>query len=155
MSKKAFWIRLSFYILFGGIFPIVFIALRFNLFHRVSALSLSGWKLIFLIFIAIFYTKLLKQVQSGLPFSYTTQIISGLAKVIVPLIIAVFALEAAQDYLGRLIEFLICCIVCESCAILVNPLPQWRHENKIEETGGIVKSVIKSAGLGKFFKIEK
>ena len=87
MSKKQFWIRLGLYILFGAVFPFVFLIWRFQLFQKVSGLSIGGWGLIGIIFVAIFFLKLMKAVRKGLPFSLGTQVLEGVCKVIFPFLI--------------------------------------------------------------------
>ena len=42
-SKKTFWIRLAFYVVFGGLAPGAFLIWRFDLFSEISSLSIGGW----------------------------------------------------------------------------------------------------------------
>lgn len=142
MTRKQFWTRLGLYVLFGVVLPFIFIVFRFNLFGKVTKISIGGWELVSLIFIAVFFLKLLNGVKKGLPYSLLTQIINGLVKVILPLILALIISYYFKDNMEYLSQFLCVLIVCESIAIIANPLPQWAHENKVEEEEATLKSII-------------
>lgn len=130
MSKKEFWVRLSIYILFGGALPFAFLIWRFKLFSKVSKLSIGGWGIIAVIFISVFFIKLIKAVRKGLPFSLVSQILEGICKIIIPLLIGAFCCYYLKDIMEEVFQFLWVLIVCESIAIVVNPIPKWAHENK-------------------------
>lgn len=144
MSKKEFWIRLFFYIIFGGIIPFVFLVWRFDLFSKVNSVSIGGWGIVAITFIGIFFIKLMKSVKKGLPFSYATQIIEGICKVIIPLLIAAFCCYYLEDLMYQVFQFICVLIVSETIAILVNPIPQWAHDNKISEEQQSLKTLISS-----------
>ena len=147
MSKKQFWIRLSFYILIGGILPFLFLVWRFNLFSKVSKLSIGGWGLVAIIFIGVFFIKLIKAVRKGLPFSMLSQVLEGICKILLPLFIAAFIVYYMQDIMDQIFQFLWVLIVCESAAIVINPIPRWSHENKILDIEGSTKTLLTSIGL--------
>lgn len=149
MSKKMFWIRLLAYILVGGLVPLAFIAIRFDLFQKVSTLSLSGWSLIFIVFTSVFFIKLVKGVKEGLPFSYGVQVLNGLYRVIIPMLMVAFILNAMKDSMDKVIQLFVIAIPCEMIAILVNPIPTWAHDNKLDEQGANLRTVLESAGLVK------
>ena len=69
MSRKEFWFRLGIYITFGAIIPFVFLVWRFKLFGKVSSISIGGWGVVAIVFVAIFFIKLFKAVKKGLPFT--------------------------------------------------------------------------------------
>lgn len=150
MTKKEFWIRLSLYIVIGGFLPFAFLVWRFKLFSKVSKLSIGGWGIIAVIFIAVFFIKLIKAVRKGLPFSLVSQILEGLCKIIIPLLIGAFCCYYLKDIMDEVFQFLWVLIVCESAAIVLNPIPKWTHENK---TDNIIES-LKALGLNLDKKIK-
>lgn len=146
-SKKAFWIRLVLYVLFGGVAPGAFLIWRFDLFSEISSLSIGGWGIVCIAFVGIFFLKMLKAVKEGLPYSFGTQCINGICKIILPLLIALLILYAVQNCITELMQFLGVVIVCEVIAIPLNPIPQWAHENGIKEEEGKYKRIAESLGL--------
>lgn len=146
-SKKAFWIRLVLYALFGGVAPGAFLIWRFNLFSEISSLSIGGWGIVCIAFVGIFFLKMLKAVKDGLPYSFGTQCINGICKVILPLLIALLILYAVQNCIAELMQFLGVVIACEVIAIPTNPIPQWAHENGIKEEEGKYRRIAESLGL--------
>lgn len=143
MSKKEFWIRLSIYVFFGAIVPFIFIALRFEIFKPSSSkVSLGGWGIIGLIIAAVFFLKMLKQVKKGLPYSLFSQIITGLCRVTIPLIIGAFIAYYFQDLMDYVFQVLCVLIFCETVAIVVNPIPKWAHDNKLERQSGMLTKII-------------
>lgn len=148
MNKKEFWYRFSVYILFGLLIPATFLIWRFKLFEKVSKVSVGGWGIVAVIFVAIFFISMLKAIRKGMPFSITTQIIEGLCKLIIPLIIACTCIYFMQDLMKEMYQFLLVLILSETVAIVVNPIPQWAHENKIEEQENRLKGIINTLGIG-------
>lgn len=149
MSKKAFWIRLLTYVLVGWLLPLTYLTVKFDLFQKVSTISLSGWTLIFIIFSAVFLIKLIKGLKDGLPFSYGVQLLNGLYKVIVPMIMITLLLYSMKDSVDKVIQLFVIAIPCEMVAIAVNPIPMWAHDNKLDEQGSNLRAVLESAGLVK------
>lgn len=143
MSKKEFWIRLSFYIFFGLIIPGAFLIWRFHLFEKVSSLTIGGWGVVFILFVGIFFIKLMKAIKKGLPFSLFTQCIEGICKVILPLLISLLILYLLQNSIKELMQVLGVFIICEMFAIPLNPLPKWGHINNIKEDESRLKSLFK------------
>ena len=148
MSKKEFWFRLGLYIMFGFVIPFTFLVWRFELFKKVSKVSIGGWGLIAVIFAAIFFTSMLKAVRKGLPFSFATQIIEGLCKITIPLIIACVCVYFMQDLMKEMFQFLFVVLICETIGIVVNPFPQWAHENKLETEENKMRNILSSLGIG-------
>lgn len=147
MNKKLFWIRLAGYTLIGGVLPFTFLVWRFQLFSKVSKLSIGGWGVVAVLFIGIFFIKMMKAIRKGLPFSFGTQILEGMFKVTIPLLIATLIVLAMQNCMKEMFQF--CCVLlfCESIAMIINPIPQWAHENKIEEQESSAKKILSSLGL--------
>lgn len=146
-SRKVFWIRLALYILFGGLAPGAFLIWRFDLFSEISSLSIGGWGIVCILFVGLFFLKLLKAVKEGLPYSFGTQCINGICKVVLPLLIALLILYAVQNCVAELMQFLGVVIVCEIIAIPLNPLPKWAHDNGIKEEEGKYRRIAESLGL--------
>ena len=90
---------------------------------------------------------MLKAVKDGLPYSFGTQCINGVCKVIMPLLICLLILYAVQNCVVELMQFLGVVIICEMIAIPANPIPQWAHENGIKEEEGKYKKLAESLGL--------
>lgn len=154
MEKKTnkrliFWIRFAFYALFGLIIPILFLAWRFELFSKVSKLSIGGWGIVAIIIVGIFFIKLIKAVRKGLPFSFGTQVLEGLCKVTIPLLVLTFITNYMQSCVEEMYQFLFVLTFSETFALIINPIPQWAHENKIEEKESIIKNVLSNIGIMK------
>lgn len=147
MSKKEFWIRLILYILFGGLIPFIFLVWRFNLFGKVSSISIGGWGIVAIIFIAIFFAKLFKAVREGLPYSIWTQILDGIVKVIIPLVAVAISVYLFKDLMMQIFQFLMVVIICELVAIPVNPIPKWANSNRIEQENNSTKKLLESLGI--------
>lgn len=147
MSKKLFWIRLISYTIIGGGIPLFFLIWRFNLFSKVSKLSIGGWGMIAILFIGIFFIKMMKAIRKGLPFSFGTQILEGMFKVTIPLLIATVIIYVMRNSVEELFQFFFVLLFCETIAMIVNPIPQWAHENKIEEQESSAKRILSSLGF--------
>lgn len=143
MSKKEFWIRFAVYVLFGGLLPAMFLIFRFKLFSKINSITVGGWGLVCIIFLCGFFISMAKAVKKGLPYSFWTQVLNGVSKVIVPLLGAILAIYCLQDSIKQLLEFLIVVFVCEVIAIPVNPFPKWIHINKLNENEESLYSVLK------------
>lgn len=133
MSKKQFWIRLSFYIMFGLILPLIFLFWRFDLFKQTpSATKLSGWGTIAVALVVIFFIKLINAVKKGLKYSQGVQVLNGLTKVTLPLLLIAFCLKFMSGFVNELFQFVIVLCACETVAYMVNPLQLWAMENNLE-----------------------
>lgn len=147
MSKKEFWLRLSLYIIFGGIIPFAFLVWRFNLFGKVSSISIGGWGIVAILFVAIFFIRLFKAVRKGLPYSIWTQILDGIVKIIIPLAVAAVIVYLFKDLTEQIFQFLMVLIVSELIAIPVNPIPRWINDNKIEQDNNNTKRLLETLGI--------
>lgn len=144
MSKKQFWIRFGLYALLGLLIPVIFLIWRFKLFEKVSTteIAIGGWGVVvFIIFIA-FFSSMLKAVKKGLPFSFGTHIITSMVKVTIPLLVSVFVVYFLKDFTTELFQVLCVLLVCETAASILNPLPQWAHENQIDTENIRIKNVL-------------
>lgn len=149
MSKKQFWIRLPLYALFLFIIPAVFLIIRFKLFQKINSINIGGWGIVTILLVSFGFIKLMKEAKKGLPFCYLNQIITGLTKVVVPLLVLTVIIYLGKDSINHILQFLYVLIPCQFIAILLNPIPKWAYENKLEEDGYKLKTILKSAGLTK------
>lgn len=149
MNNKQFWGRLVLYVLFGALIPVAFLIWRFNLFTKTEAITIGGWGLVAVIFIAVFFMKTMKSVERGLEFSIGVQCLNGVRTIVLPLIIAAFCVYYMQDVMEQLFQFLCVVIACELVAIPVNPFPQWNYEHGIEQEENRLKALMKTLGLSK------
>jgi hypothetical protein len=102
-------------------------------------MSLSGWGIVGILIVFFFVKYVLKMLKTGLPFSLFTQCISGILKVILPLVcvyMLVEALKGSIDYFAQALAFT---IVCEIIAIPINPLPKWLADTRTEQLNGFAK----------------
>ena len=128
--KTTFWSRFVSWVTFAGVLPFVFIAWRFKIFNKVSQMQISGWGIIGIIIVmAVAYT-IIKYVKLAFSkkYSLTGQILTGIAKIIVPLIGFLLILKNIRDNIDLLMQVVGCVAVCETIAIPLNPLPQWAYE---------------------------
>lgn len=133
-EKTIFLIRFIAFVIFACALPFAFIAWRFGLFSQSqgSGVALSGWGVVAIIVVLIFAIYVLRMLKLGQPFSLFSQIVSGLVKVILPLVICLLVLRAMKNNIDAMIQALTCTIICEMVAIVVNPLPKWVEDNHIE-----------------------
>lgn len=148
-SRKLFWIRFFIYILFGLIFPVVFLIWRFDLFKKISSVSIGGWGVVVIIIVFVFFVKMLKYIKKGLPYSFFTQCINGIVKVIVPLLATLLIIYLMRNCMDQLMQFLVVFIVCEFFAIPANPFPKWIHDNHLEEEENKYRKVFEDLGVVK------
>lgn len=133
MNKKTFWIKLSVYILFGLIVPLIFMFWRFKLFESVpSTTKLSGWGLIAILLIFFFFTKLINAVKKGMKYSQGLQVLNGLTKVTIPLILLAVCINFMKNLTNELFQLVVVLCFSETIAYIINPLPLWAIENNIE-----------------------
>lgn len=147
MSKKEFWTRFGLYIAFGIVIPFAFLTWRYQLFSKVSKISIGGWGLVAILMVAIFFISLIKAVKKGLPFSYGVQVLTVLCKISIPILAVLCCLYALRDLIDQTIQFVAVLFTCETIAGLVNPLPQWAHENKVNEENNRFKDLLTSLGV--------
>lgn len=151
-NKLLFWSRFCIYVLFGFVAPIVFLAIRFELFKTISKVSIGGWELIIFLLVFIFLITLIKYVKKGLPYSILTQVLNGITKVIIPLVVVLLivnAFKSSTDKLEALSQFMVFLIACEVVAIVANPFPKWIHDNHLEQQEHQFRKIFESLGIVK------
>lgn len=72
----------------------------------------------------------------------TYQILSGLVKVILPLVLVYCVVSALEDSIRLFKQALFVTIGCECIAIVVNPFPKYMKDKKIENTEGLMDMFI-------------
>lgn len=153
MTVKEFIVRLCLYVVVGALIPFAYLVWKFNLFSPQPAkesVTIGGWGIIGIIFIAIFFLKTLKAIRKGMIFSVYTKIIDSITKIFIPLLVAIVVINFLGDIQEELLRFLIVVFICAIPATAVNPIPRWAYENKIEEisfSATKIISIVKN-GLG-------
>ncbi len=132
-KRIIFWTRFAGYVITGLLIPMIFLIWRFNLFEKVSKVSIGGWGLVCIIFAGVFLICLAKQVKKGLPYSFFTQCLTGFYKIIIPLAIVTAACFVCKDCIEKLFHFFAIVTVSEMFAIPLNPLPAWIHSQSEKE----------------------
>ena len=141
-DKKVFIARVILFCIFGCILPFVFIAWRFQIFSNGGGVSLTGWGVIGILIVFFFILYCLKILKNSIPFSMTYQILSGVIKVILPLILLLLLVNALEDSIRQFKQALIIVIGCEAIAIVVNPFPKYMHDKGIEKTENLMDTFI-------------
>lgn len=142
--RIVFWIRAILWTLFAGVLPFLFIAFRFDLFKKASAVSFSGWGIIGIIILAIFLIVLVRYIKKGFSSKnvFLEQCINGVCRVIIPLVALFVIIKVSVANLENFLEALGCTILCETVAIPLNPFPAWIKKNQTEDVLEAVKKVV-------------
>jgi hypothetical protein len=131
-DKVKFWIRFVLWAALACVLPVVFIAYRFELFEG-KTVSISGFGVLAIIIIAIFVISLIKYVRNGLPYSMTSQCITGICKVTIPLLALFGILWCIRNNIDNFIKVVGFVLISETVAIPINPMPAWVYKNATEE----------------------
>lgn len=117
-----------------AIAPIIYLIIRYRLFEVKTTVQLNLWQIVAILFFGIVITTIGYYCVSALKTKYFwwKQIVVGVVKLIIPLSIALVITTWLSNNINILKEFLIVTIICESIAIVINPLPKWCFENNIE-----------------------
>lgn len=137
-QKIIFYVRLALFILIGCVAPFAFIAWRFDLFTSATKASLSGWGIVGILIIFFFLRYVYSILRSGIPYSFITQILAGVFKIIVPLLLMYVALNVIGRNIDQFMQVIVCVILCEIVAIPINPLPKYMHDNNIEKVESLM-----------------
>lgn len=155
--RLVFWLRFAGWVLFGAVLPFLFIALRFSLFKKMSGFALNGWGILAVIIVAVFFLYLVRCVRKGFSHKniFVTQCINGLCRVIIPLIGIYAIIKISIANLNLFLEALGCVILCEACAIPLNPMPMWIDKCRKERNEDESKDTIDYLAERIFTKKEK
>ena len=148
-EKSIFWIRFSIYTIFAIVIPVLFLIWKFKLFQKISSISVGGWGVIAILIVAISFISMLRYIKKGMTFSFITQCINGIVKIIIPLVAILLVINAMKESVNELIQFLVVYISCQVVAIPVNPFPKWIHDNKLEEEENKFRKIAESIGIVK------
>lgn len=125
-ERKIFIARAIAWALFACVLPVLFIGWRYDLFRVVSNVQFGGWGLIAVVMIFAFLTVFARYLKSGFPeWSMTKQIVSGVAKILIPLGALLAICVSIRSSLDYFIQALSCTLMCEAIAIPLNPFPKW------------------------------
>lgn len=125
-EQRIFAVRVILWSLFSCIFPVCLIGWRYELFNKVGAIQLSGWGLIAVILIVVFLFVVIKYLRAGfVEWSMTKQIISGVVKIILPLVALLSICVSIKNSLDIFIQSLSGVLILEVFAIPLNPFPEW------------------------------
>lgn len=141
-EKQIFWTRFAIWILFSLVAPIGFINYRYNLFGKVSNVSLSGWFLLVGVIFFVFTIILIRYVLHSRKYSYVKQIIKGVITLILPLLFVIYCLYCAKNTIEQLIQVLSFCTLSWSVAICVNPMPKWTYDQSKGEQEEFINYVL-------------
>lgn len=141
-NKLYFWIRFSVWIITSLIIPIGFINYRYQLFTKVSKISVSGWILLVGVIVFVFSIILIRYILHSKKYSYFKQIIKGCLCLIMPLLFVIYCLYWARDTIDQLIQVLSVCCLSWTVAIAVNPMPKWTYEQSKGEQEEFINYVL-------------
>lgn len=139
-TKKVFWIRFSLWALFGAILPIIFLVWRYKLFQVTTTMQLGGWGFIAIIIACVFGRALWKYIKIGMAntYSFLWQCVGGLFKIVLPIFALYCALDAIQESIAYMLQFLGILMASEAIAIPLNPMPKWVYFKTGETKYGII-----------------
>lgn len=126
ISKLISWL------IFALVLPLAFLMYRFDIFKTVSKVRISGITIIGIIIIAFVAITIIKYVKMAFSNKYSpiAQLLSGICKIIVPLVALIAILTYVRNEIDLVIQALYCVTACELVAIPLNPLPQWAYEKQ-------------------------
>lgn len=144
-SKKVFALQLALFLAFCLVIPVIYFAIRFNLFTQITKTQIGLWGVILIIIIFAIVVVLIKFYLAGLKTKWTLlkQIVEGLVKLILPLIVVQALLILMKNDIDKLVECMWVFLPCELVAIVVNPLPKWCFDNNVDGLGEITDKVFK------------
>lgn len=142
-NKGLFWLRLILFIIFSTIAPCVYLIVRFNLFQTTTKTQIGLWGVIVIAIVLCSIGMLCKFYLDSMKtrYAYFKQVVSGLIKVIFPLILILAISIWLKDNVEEITYAMYCIIPCEIIAIFINPLPKWCFDNNVEGLGEIVDKV--------------
>ena len=115
-EKAIFITRVILFTTFACILPFVFIAWRYDIFRVVNQtdtrVSLSGWGALAIIIVFFFIKYCMNVLKRTIPFSMTYQILNGVIKIIMPLLLLLFVVNALENSIHLFKQALIVTIIC-------------------------------------------
>lgn len=154
--KTVFWTRFVSWAMFACVLPFCFIVWRFKLFGKISSLQIGGWGIIAILIVAIFVFSIIRYIKLAFKGRYSLlgQILSGICKIILPLVVFMIMLTALRNSIDLMLQALGFVIACEVIALPLNPLPKWAHDMQKETRDSEKKDTVDYL-LTEFFKKKK
>lgn len=149
-KKIVFIIRAVLWFVFAAILPFSFIAWRYGLFKKNINMQLSGMGIIAVIILAIVIITFGKYIYKGMKQCLLKQCIHGFITIVVPLLSFYLIISGIAQNIEVFQQSIGCVIVCEVCAIPINPFPTWLAERQIEKVENMSDLV-----WDRFFKRKK
>lgn len=128
--RTTFWSRFISWTMFACVLPFSFIVWRFKLFGKISAIQIGGWGIIAIIIVAVFVFSVIRYIKLAFKGRYSLmgQILSGICKIILPLVVFMVILYGLKNNIDIMLQALGCVTACETIAIPLNPLPKWVYD---------------------------
>ncbi len=143
--KSVFITRAVSWAIFAAGLPFAFIAWRYGIFKEQNVVAISGWGMLGIIILIVFFITLASYVKKGLKPGFFKQCASGFCKVILPLLAVLLIIEGVKNDIALFEKALCVTIACELVAIPVNPFPEWlakrQSEMKLEEQEGMLEAM--------------
>lgn len=138
-------VRLALFLLFSTVAPITYMIIRFHLFQTTTKLQVGLAGIVVIGIMMGVISVLIKFYLEGMKCKYSLfkQILQGIIKLILPLILILVILIWFRDNIDMIRESLYVIIPCELVAIVVNPLPKWCFDNNIEGLTEIADKIFK------------
>lgn len=142
--RAVFAIRLTAFILFAFVLPIGHILGKYKPFNYTESLSVGFAGIVIVAILLVGLKFLVEFYLNGVKTKYSLakQIISGLAKIIVPMCAIVGLVIVLSKFTEQLLDIAMVLIPCECVAIVVNPLPKWAFDNNVEGLANITEKVL-------------
>lgn len=159
-----FWLRMLGYLLTSTVAPVTVFAIKFGLFKESGyevvydelgnvaemKIALSGWGIISVVLVGLVMLSIMKEIVSAYSgYSMTKQVLNGLIKRTVPLIMAAVICHFLKNAIDELTFSLIVLAICETAAVPLNPLPQWSASKGEENYDDLLTQAIKALQRGK------
>lgn len=139
--------KLILFLTFSVVAPTTYMVLRFNLFSETKMRVGIGGIIVFAIMLGTI-SALIKYYLAGMKtkYSFLKQLLQGMLRVVLPLVIALFVVIFLSDNMSLVKEALIVLIPSELIAIIFNPFPKWCFDNNVEGLGEIAEKIFKKKG---------
>lgn len=140
-----FWLRMLGWLMAGTAAPITTFAVKFGLFDTYSYgittdelgnvtgmnVALNGWGILSVVIIAMTFISMFNAfIDASGEYSIKKQVLVGVRKEIIPLVIVLATLYYLQGVIEQLQICVIVIAISRAVAIPLNPLPQWVAEKK-------------------------
>ncbi len=138
-----FFVRLLAWVLLAIVGPLVLILTQYDFFSATQTVSqkISGWGIIIIVivFSGIYYV--LSSVAKALPNPYLENVLMGILKVVLPLIIVYFLSGIIARNIDKIKLILMGSIIFQTLALFVNPLPEFIQNSKAYKLRNMIKEV--------------